>query len=285
MFKQLNTQKIILFTTLGILCSVTGCGNTVTPEPSTEAASSIGTNSSLETSSSAEVSSPTSEESSAAAESRGTLRWPKSELASLLPLPDSTDGETEYEYSNSFYLSVYNVSLDDFNTYADECYDSGFSVNYSRGKDYYYAEDAAGNYLSLGYETGDIMSISLSALYSYDTEESSVPLESLDETVTQEPAVTEADGASDEMRPEFKEAMDQYEDFINEYCDFMKKYAASDGTDPSLLMDYAKYVSKYAEMQKAFDAWDGQSMNTAETSYYIEVQARASQKLVSVSAQ
>ena len=113
---------------------------------------------------------------------------------------------------------------------------------------------------------------------------SSVPLDSLDETVIQEPAAASTE-ASDEMRPEFKEAMDQYEDFINEYCDFMKKYASSDGTDLSLLTDYANYMTKYAEMQKAFDAWDGQSMNTAETSYYIEVQARVSQKLLAASVQ
>ena len=101
---------------------------------------------------------------------------------------------------------------------------------------------------------------------------------------TQEPAA-ESSEASDEMRPEFKEAMDQYESFLNEYCDFMKKYASSDGTDLSLLTDYANYMSKYAEVQKSFDAWDGQTMNTAETNYYIEVQTRVNQKLLTVAAQ
>ena len=101
---------------------------------------------------------------------------------------------------------------------------------------------------------------------------------------TQEPAAESAE-TSEEMRPEFKDAMDQYESFMNEYCDFMKKYTSSDGTDLSLLTDYANYMSKYAEVQKAFDAWDGQSMNTAETSYYIEVQARVSQKLLAASVQ
>ena len=101
---------------------------------------------------------------------------------------------------------------------------------------------------------------------------------------TPEPAA-ESGASSDEMRPEFKDAMDQYESFINEYCDFMKKYASSDGTDLTLLTDYANYMSKYAEVQKAFDAWDGQTMNTAETNYYIEVQTRVSQKLLTVAAQ
>ncbi|MDO5557903.1 MAG: hypothetical protein Q4G05_06710 [Clostridia bacterium] len=41
--------------------------------------------------------------------------------------------------------------------------------------------------------------------------------------------------------------MDSYESFINEYITFMKKYKASNGTDMSLISDYAKYMSKYAE--------------------------------------
>lgn len=79
--------------------------------------------------------------------------------------------------------------------------------------------------------------------------------------------------------------MDQYESFMNEYCDFMKKYASSGGTDLTLLTDYVNYMSKYAEVQKSFDDWDGQTMNTAETNYYIEVQTRVSQKLLTVAAQ
>lgn len=104
---------------------------------------------------------------------------------------------------------------------------------------------------------------------------------------TQEPSAEsdKSTEASDEIRPEFKDAMDQYESFMNEYCDFMKKYASSDGTDLNLLTDYANCMSKYAEVQKAFDAWDGQTMNSAETNYYIEVQTRVSQKLLTVAAQ
>ena len=272
MFKQLNTKKLILLTTLGILCSATGCGNTDISGTSTEVSSSV------------------AEATSTASASHGSLRWPKSELAALLPVPESTDGKTEYDYSDSFYLTVNNTSLDAFNTYIDKCYDNGFSVDYSRGEDYYYASDAAGNNLSLNYETGDIMEISLSAPYTYETEESSESVDPSGAAATQEAAVVdnstqesaESKESSDEMRPEFKEAMDQYESFMNEYCDFMKKYASSDGTDLSLLADYANYMSKYADVQKAFDAWDGQTMNTAEAQYYIEVQSRVSQKLLSV---
>ena len=86
----------------------------------------------------------------------------------------------------------------------------------------------------------------------------------------------------DGMRPEFKEAMDSYEAFFDEYVAFMEKYAASDGSDLTLLTDYADYMSKYADMMADLEAWDSADMNTAETAYYIEVQSRISQKLLKV---
>lgn len=86
----------------------------------------------------------------------------------------------------------------------------------------------------------------------------------------------------DGMRPEFKEAMDSYETFIDEYIAFMEKYAASDGSDLSLLTDYTSYMSKYADMMADFEQWENEEMNTEETAYYIEVQSRVSQKLLQV---
>lgn len=85
------------------------------------------------------------------------------------------------------------------------------------------------------------------------------------------------------MRPEFKEAMDSYEEFMNEYCDFMKKYSQSDGTDIGILADYMDYMNRYAQLAEDFEAWDDSEMNPAETAYYIEVQNRINQKLLEVS--
>lgn len=84
------------------------------------------------------------------------------------------------------------------------------------------------------------------------------------------------------MRPGFKEAMDSYEAFFDEYVAFMEKYADSDGSNLTLLTDYADYMSKYEDMMADFEAWDSEDMNTAEMSYYIEVQSRISQKLLEV---
>ena len=91
-----------------------------------------------------------------------------------------------------------------------------------------------------------------------------------------------AEAAADGLRQEFKETMDSYEAFFDEYVAFMEKYAASDGSDLSLLADYASYMSTYADMMADLEAWDSEEMSPAETAYYIEVQARISQKLLSI---
>lgn len=84
----------------------------------------------------------------------------------------------------------------------------------------------------------------------------------------------------DGMRPDFKAAMDSYESFVDEYCAFMEKYSESDGTDISLLADYASFLAEYADMTSSFEDWDDSDMNDVELAYYLEVQARTSQKLL-----
>ena len=101
--------------------------------------------------------------------------------------------------------------------------------------------------------------------------------EKVTENTTAEATETMVSG----MRYEFKAAMDSYEAFMNEYVDFMKKYN-SNPSDFDLLTDYADYMSKYSEFVEDFEKWDDEEMNTAETAYYIDVQARVSKKLLEI---
>lgn len=102
-----------------------------------------------------------------------------------------------------------------------------------------------------------------------------------DET-TKSATTEKSEDLVDGMRPEFKAAMDSYENFMNEYVNFMKKYMA-DPSDMSLLMDYADYMSKYSDFVEDFEEWeDDDDMNAAETAYYIDVQARVSKKLLEI---
>ena len=122
-------------------------------------------------------------------------------------------------------------------------------------------------------------------------EPSSAPAQAVSQTQA-EPTPTPAasDGAAADstaatgIRPEFQQAMDSYEAFMDEYCAFMEKYSASDGSDLTLLADYADYMSRYADMMEDFEAWDSEEMTTEETLYYIEVQTRINQKLLEAAA-
>ena len=88
-------------------------------------------------------------------------------------------------------------------------------------------------------------------------------------------------GMVDGMRPEFKDAMDAYQDFYVDYVEFMKKYKANP-TDLSLLSDYADMMSDAADMDNKFNAWDQGEMNSAELSYYLDVNARVLKMLAEV---
>ena len=86
---------------------------------------------------------------------------------------------------------------------------------------------------------------------------------------------------SDEIRPEFKEAMDAYEAFYDEYCDLLSKYYANP-TDMSLLTQYTELMSKAVDMDEAFAKWESEDLNNEELKYYLEVNNRVIQKLLDV---
>ena len=92
------------------------------------------------------------------------------------------------------------------------------------------------------------------------------------------PAEPEPQKASDDtIRPEVKEAIDSYEQFIDRYCEFM---AREDYGDMKWLSDYAKWLEDYSKMQKKFDAINDGDLTTAENNYYTEVMLRCSSKLL-----
>ena len=211
-----------------------------------------------------------------APEELGDFAWPNSDLAKLIPKPASTVGKVQWEYSDEFFVYVGQTSKEAFVAYADKCSEAGFDVDYQKGDTYYRAYDEVGNYVSLAYAGNNVITIQMKAV---DEEET------VDETDVEEEEETSKNDSSelvDGMRPEFKEAMDTYEDFMNEYCDFMEKYAESDDTDLELLADYADYMSKYNDVVEAFEKWENDDMNARETEYYLEVQLRINKKLIEV---
>ncbi len=226
-----------------------------------------------------------------APEEMGTLNWPKSEIASLLPVPKSSVGKVSRDSADGCFIYVGKMSVDDFNTYVDECVEKGFVVDYERGDNFYYADDKNGNHISLTYQGNNVITIEIRKSDDVKDEETELENDDKEETQTEstETELSETENPNDNaelvdgMRPEFKKAMDSYEEFMNEYCDFMEKYAESDGTDLNLLSDYADYMSKYADVVKDFEAWDSGELNTAEMTYYLDVQTRITKRLLEIS--
>lgn len=203
-----------------------------------------------------------------------TIVWPSSPAGKLLPIPKSTIGKFSYEREDSFAVYVGETPRAEYDAYVSACADKGFTVNYDKGEKYYRADNAEGWHISVEYEGCNIMRVDITAPKSNNDSQSN--------TTKATDKQTEQDKSDNSIDPKFKAAMDSYEAFIDEYVAFMKKYAESDGTDLSLLTDYAEYMSKYAEVCKDFEKWENEDLNEAEMTYYIDVQARVSKKLLEV---
>ena len=86
---------------------------------------------------------------------------------------------------------------------------------------------------------------------------------------------------AEEVSVDFKAAMDSYEEFFDEYIAFMEKYNNSD--DPmSMMTDYLSYMQKYTDTMQKLEDIDEDSLSDADALYYLEVQSRITQKLLTV---
>ena len=209
-----------------------------------------------------------------------TISWPSSIAGQMLPTPKSTTGKFSYEYEDHFYVYVGNTTRDDYAEYVTACSEKGFNVDYNKGDDYYYADNSEGWHISLRYEGNNIMTIDIDAPSEDDNNDTTPATQpSTGPSSEATTPATEDKKDNNAIDPEFKAAMDSYEEFMDEYVAFMKKYKANP-SDLSLLTDYANYMSKYADFVEDFEKWENEEMNAAETAYYIDVQARVSKKLL-----
>ena len=121
-----------------------------------------------------------------------------------------------------------------------------------------------------------------------DVEAGSGADEDVEEEADAEAEAGSDDGAEvdlvDGMRPEFKEAMDSYEEFYEEYCEVLKKYM-EDPTDMTVLTEYSDLMQQSIEVAEKFEEWDNGDLNTEELKYYVEVNGRVTQMLVEASGQ
>jgi len=89
------------------------------------------------------------------------INWPKSDIAELIPQPDSLIGKVNTDSAETLDVDISNVSLKAFNEYINKCIEVGFDVDYNRYEKSFNASDKNGYYLSIDLETFDVMNIRL----------------------------------------------------------------------------------------------------------------------------
>lgn len=225
------------------------------------------------------------------------IKWPVSELANTIPATDSLYGKISTDRAEYFSAYIGKTTKDQYSAYVDKCSAAGYNVGYDRGDKYYHANDNNGNKLSLNYQGGNIIYISIEVP---KEETSAEPKKSEEPASSAEPAApaSSAEPApapaqpepapapepepepqkvrDDAIRPDVKEAIDSYEKYIDDYCEFMKR---ADYGDMKWLSDYAKWMADLSDMQKKFDAIQDKDLTTAENNYYLEVLLRCNNKL------
>lgn len=217
------------------------------------------------------------------------IAWPTSELVSRLPVPESTFGEINSERADYFSVDIGNISNAQFNAYVSACQEAGFTVDYSKSNTSFSAYDEEGNYVWLYYSSEDeVMDITIRKPEEEEPEEEEPEEEEPKEeksttkkSTTSAKTTTTTKSSDSDIDPDFKAAMDSYEEFMSNYVDFMKKYQANP-TDMGLLADYATYISDYAKFCDDFAKWEDEDLNTAELAYYLDVQTRVNKKLLEV---
>lgn len=195
--------------------------------------------------------------------------WPRDGAAGMLPIPNKESGTVDTNATDCFFATVTDYSAELFNEYVNMVKEAGFTEDFTQYEDWYRAFNDAEDDLMLTYDDEDkTMEISF---YVHMETETTV------ESETESKASESSENSSDQIRPETKEALDSYEEFMGEYAEFMKKYNEN-SSDTTLLKDYTSYMTKYADFTDKFNKMED-DLNDAELNYYLKVQARVLDKL------
>ena len=107
--------------------------------------------------------------------------------------------------------------------------------------------------------------------------------ESSEET-TEETTETTVAGLTG-IRPEFQQAMDDYEAFYDEYISFMRNYYSDPGNAINMMADYTRLMSSINDVNASFEALDDQEMSAEEAQLYLEVSTRVEAKMLAFEAE
>lgn len=223
------------------------------------------------------------------------MQWPDRGLGAMLPAPESNYGVIYNDKAQWFNGDVGNYTREQYGAYVASCEDAGFTVEYTKNNDAFWAWNEEGYYLHLGYdEDKSYMSFSLEAPKEEESGGSEVSnggseedvgaddgaaTDAPDQKTNQDEEPTGGASASGEVTPSFKEYMDSYEAFFDEYIAFMNKYEESTDYTPEMLDDFNTYMEQYTDMTTKMNEVDTDALSPADLAYYNEVNARVYEKL------
>ena len=211
------------------------------------------------------------------------IQWPTTGLATKVPKPNSSLGNISLDNSETFGANIGNTTKQDFENYIKACQDAGYVNNHSKSEKRYSATNNDNYEVVIEYHGNNTIYVSVHAPKEEKTNNNSINKEdnkSEEKTSSNNNSSTNnsSNNNSNEIRTDFKNAMDSYEKFMDGYISIMKKYN-SNPSDTELLKEYSSYMSKYNDMINTYNKWNSKDLNDAETKYYIEVQTRVNKKL------
>lgn len=90
-----------------------------------------------------------------------TIEWPSSDIAKLIPQPESLKGKIEWEHDYGFVIYIADTTLDEYKAYVSAVQNCGFNVDYSKGDTYFWADNSDGYHVQVRYEGFNTMWIRL----------------------------------------------------------------------------------------------------------------------------
>ena len=91
----------------------------------------------------------------------GTLSWPDSEMAKLLPIPKSTVGKIVNDEEDGFSVYVGKTSLEEYKAYVSECEKIGFTIDAVKEEKHFYAKNESSFKLTVNYEGNNVIFITV----------------------------------------------------------------------------------------------------------------------------
>ena len=228
--------------------------------------------------------------------SQAEFRWPASEIAILLPVPESNVGTLEWETAAGILVRLRKITRDQYDSYVDACRERGFVNDCVRSDNSYSAYNEAGYFLMLEYRK-NAMSIEVEAPAEAKeagrTEEATgaettaptttAPTTTAPITTAQEiPVETRKAGAPiPGIRPELQETMEIFEAFIDAYIAFMIEYENTQDHQ-AMTADYDAYLEMYEDLTAKVDALDESDWSEVESAYAWGVLYRVEEKLATL---